>query len=423
MKNKRIFVSIRHHEHQPCIEESMKRYIIAIFALSYLSLSPCYAVGKIQDLEKKYFKLLDYYDPEKRSLGLKLEKHLCDKANTIVEFVDKNPNFEPPKGASSKEHLGMYLAYTALYLMNHNNGFVDGVIPYEQIISQMKIDDGNDGKKEVYARYELAHKYFTLAEKLAPHDDRIQGWHLSSLFRYQKFQKGFVEEWIMDKIVEHVQSQPIFHLFNALTMNSDYSFGEKRENILFKTTDFLTSKESPCAQLFFRTGEAKKCNTTNRTPFAYQGVTTYMGDVYLKEAFKVHTKDPSLAENFAKKAKQLYARVDWFIFKPKAKHWKMYEYLPARKEIADEIVHGNYSNQGFFKSNKFLDTYSCVSCHQNGRVKGSLKIVLPEDSLVTTKFPSKASTIFSANQEFQQTQKRLLGWDQDYLKFPSKLIN
>jgi hypothetical protein len=348
-----------------------------LFALLFISsLSTSLAQVSNRSLEKKYFRLLDYTNLETRMKGFELEKHLCSNSDEIVRLYEKNPNFKPKSKESSREHLGMYLAYTGLFLMNNNNGFVDSVIPYEDITSHMKLLKSHDGKLEVFARYELAHKYFSVAEKLAPADDRIQGWHLSSLFRFQKFKNGKVEEWIMDEIVKHVQSQPIFHLFNALTMNSDYSFGAERENILLETTEFLASKDSPCAKLFFRTGEAKKCDTTNRTPFAYQGVTTYMGDVYLKEAFKSHETNPKRAELYAKKAQGLYTRVDWFIFKPKAKRWKMHESLPERKAIANEMVHGNFNQDEYLKSTRFLDNYSCVSCHQNGTVKGALEINL-----------------------------------------------
>jgi hypothetical protein len=339
-------------------------------------MSMSFAVVSNKSLESKYFKLLDYKNLETRQTGRELEAHLCKKADEIIEFIRSNPDFKPSKKQSTLAELGMYLAYTGLYLMNNNNGFINGDLSYKEIISSMKLDSGTDGREEIYRRYELAHKYFTLGEKLAPEDDRIQGWHLSSLFRFQKYKTGKVEEDIMDKIVAHVVSQPIFHLFNALTMNSDYSFGEKRERKLLEITEFLGSKDSPCAKLFFRTGEAKKCNTTNRTPFAFQGVTTYMGDTFLREAYKSADTDPERALIYAKKAQGQYVRVDWFIFKPKAKRWKMYEYLPQRKELAEQMVNGGHKDETFFGSRKFLDTYSCVSCHQNGTVKGALDIRL-----------------------------------------------
>jgi hypothetical protein len=351
----------------------------SLFLFLFLSISFCATaedpiIVKGHPLEKKYFKLLDYTDAAKRSDSLKLEAHLSRKAGQIVSFFENNPLYVPTSKESTKNQLGMVLAYSALFLMNTNNGFIDGVISYEEIVSNQKVSLTDVPKDEIIARYQMSHKFFQMAERLAPEDDRIQGWHLSSILRYQKYRYGKVEESVMDKILVLMDAHPVFHLYNALTMNSDYSFGEDREKRIFGMNAFLSGPKSPCNSVpFLRKGEAKKCNTTDKTPFAVPGVMAYMGDVYLKEAQK--ELSPEKKNEYISSALRQYKMPK--AMKPiKIRRWNQLENLNKRINIASELKEGMPMDQDFFQSESHLDMYSCKSCHQDGVVRKELDAYL-----------------------------------------------
>jgi hypothetical protein len=129
----------------------------SLFLFLFLSISFCATaedpiIVKGHPLEKKYFKLLDYTDAAKRSDSLKLEAHLSRKAGQIVSFFENNPLYVPTSKESTKNQLGMVLAYSALFLMNTNNGFIDGVISYEEIVSNQKVSLTDVPKDEIIAR-------------------------------------------------------------------------------------------------------------------------------------------------------------------------------------------------------------------------------------------------------------------------------
>jgi hypothetical protein len=264
-------------------------------------------------------------------------------------------------------------------ILNTNNGAIEEKITYQDIIQFKKISNKNDLRSELIARYKLSERFLKLATKTSPEDDRISAWHSANLVRMQLYKDGKVEEAVLDLITSEAVRSPVFHLFNALTMNSNYDFGPKREATLIEVIDFMNSKESPCRRLIFRTGEGKKCNTTSKTPFAYQGTTVYMGDTYLKTAANLFLTDPDASVQYAKKAESIYNRVDWFIFKHKAKRWKMFKHVEERKELASGLIHGENRTDGYFKTRPFLDIYTCTSCHQDGRDKAALHLRLPDN--------------------------------------------
>jgi len=258
--------------------------------------------------------------------------------------------------------------------MNNNNGHIDGVISYQEIISHQKLTSSNHAKNEIIERYKLSHKFFEMAEQLAPQDDRIKGWHLSSVFRYQKYRFGTVENRVMDKILNLMDEHPVFHLYNALTMNSDYSFGAEREKRLLDMNAYLSGPESFCNSVpFLRKGEAKKCNTTDKTPYAVPGVLAYMGDVYLKESQK--ELSPSKANEYIDAAMRQYKMAK--VFKPiKIYSWGQLGNLNERIRTATHLKQGGTIENDLFQSQAYLDMYSCVSCHQGGTVRKELNAVL-----------------------------------------------
>ena len=170
----------------------------------------------------------------------------------------------------------------------------------------------------------------------------------------------------MDGVISLTKKNPIFHLFNALTMSSDYDFGTERESVLLKYTEKMDSKESPCWPPIFRTGEAKQCKTTNKTPFAFQGVSTYMGDEFLKTASKMSESDPLRSREYAKKALGDYKRLDFFLFKRKTNRWNKKANLEERIALTEKFIETGKFDAGYFKTRNYLDIYTCTSCHQNG---------------------------------------------------------
>jgi hypothetical protein len=178
----------------------------------------------------------------------------------------------------------------------------------------------------------------------------------------------------MDKILVIMEAHPVFHLYNALTMNSDYSFGEEREKRIFDMNAFLSGLKSPCNSVpFLRKGEAKKCNTTDKTPFAVPGVMAYMGDVYLKEAQK--ELSPEKTNEYISSALRQYKMPK--AMKPiKIRRWNQLENLNKRIRIAKDLQQGMPMDQDFFQSESHLDMYSCKSCHQDGVVRKELDAYL-----------------------------------------------
>lgn len=355
----------------------MKLLILILFLNTSLSWSR--DVKKENLLGTDYFSLFDYQAQDKIKSIFAFEDKLVDQALFIEDYLAANPDYKAPgKRYSSHVKLAMNLVYTSMMLLNNNNGVLEGKLDLADITSVRSITNKDNLRDEVIARYDLAARFLKLAIKTAPNDDRIPAWYSANLLRRQLFMEGKVDEAILDFIMSNTVRAPIFHLFNALTMASDYDFGDEREKKLLETVDFMNSKESPCSQLFFRRGEAKKCNTTSKTPFAYQGVTVYMGDAYLKQSAKLHDKDQEASVAYAKKAQALYTRVDWFIFKPKAKKWHMIKYLQERKDLARGLADGQDHTADFFKSRPYLDIYTCNSCHQDGKSEKALHLRLPQ---------------------------------------------
>lgn len=355
----------------------MKFFILLLCLIPALSWAR--DVKKENLLGTDYFSLFNYQEENKVRAIFSFENKLIDQAYFIESFLKENPDYKAPgKRYSSRVKLAMNLVYTSMMLLNNNNGVLEGKLDLKDITSARSLTNKNNLRDEVIARYDLAASFLKLAINTAPDDDRIPAWYSANLLRRQLYMEGKVDEAILDFIMTNTIKAPIFHLFNALTMASDYDFGDVREQKLIETVDFMNSKESPCSQLFFRRGEAKKCNTTNKTPFAYQGVTVYMGDTYLKAAAKLHGKDQEASVAYAKKAQALFTRVDWFIFKPKAKKWQMIKHLQERKDLAQGLIQGENHTDGYFKSRPYLDIYTCNSCHQDGKSQTALHLRLPQ---------------------------------------------
>lgn len=329
----------------------------------------------------EYFSYFDYKDREDPSEVFEFERKLIEQALSVEDFLTKKPNYEPPSRAYSSRHrLAMTLVYAGMLILNNNNGSAEGYYSLAHLRSGgITLSLESTLKSEITARYDLCVRLLALAQKTDPEDGRIDSWYAAAIMHRQRHVEGKVDAKTLDWITANAVRDPMFHLFSALTMNSDFDFGPERESALLSKVEWLNSRESPCRQLFFRRGEAKKCNTTHKTPFAFQGVSVYMGDYYLRESLNHIGTDPEKSKDYAKKASKLYTRVDWFIFKPKAKKWNMFQHLPERKHLAKDLMAGINSTDGFFQSRRFLDIYTCTSCHQNGQSKKALHLRLPSD--------------------------------------------
>lgn len=354
---------------------------ITLVLLAMLSMPVQADIIKNELSGTEYYSYFDYKDREDPSEVFAFERQLVEQALFVEDFMIKNPDYEPPaRGYSDRHRLAMTLVYAGMLMLNNNNGAAEGHYTLTHLLSGgMALGQESTLKSEVTARYDLCVRLLALAKQTDPEDGRIDSWYAAAVMHRQRHIEGKVDTKTLDWITDNAVRDPMFHLFSALTMNSDFDFGREREAALMSKVEWLNSKESPCRQLFFRRGEAKKCNTTHKTPFAYQGVTVYMGDYYLRESLRQHGADAEKSKEYAKKADKLYTRVDWFIFKPKAKKWDMYEYLPERKQMAKDLMTGKNSTSDFFQSRRFLDIYTCTSCHQNGRTKKALHLRLPSE--------------------------------------------
>jgi hypothetical protein len=322
----------------------------------------------------EYFANFDYKNEDKINSILEFEKKLIEHVTPIADLLDKNPQYQPQnKKDSTRIKLAMNLVYAGMMILNNNNGAIEGKIPFSSLISKIQLAKEKSLKAELIARYELCARFLEIAKNAAPKDDRIPSWYSAAILRLQKFRDGKVEDEIMDYIVANAVKAPIFHLFNALTMTSDYDFGRKREDELFKMVELMNSKDSPCLPVFFRKGEAKKCNTTNKTPFAFQGVTAYMGDAYLKQSIKLASDDSEKATHYLNQARSLYKRINWPLFILKTRKWDMKPLINERLKVVEKIQN-DQDVSDFFQSSKYLDMYTCVSCHQNGKDKSALKV-------------------------------------------------
>jgi hypothetical protein len=303
----------------------------------------------------EYFSLFNYKDVSSHSRIRSFESELISHADHIVTYLAEHPDYEKLRSRSETpiQNLGLILVYTSMFMLNNNNAVLEGVFDAHSF-------------DQLGERYAKAQQYLDLAVKLVPEDDRIHSWAIANQLRKQKVETGKVSEDILDGVIALTQKNPIFHLFNALTMSSDYDFGKDREDILLKFTEKMDSKESPCWPPIFRKGEAKQCKTTKKTPFAFQGVSTYMGDEFLKTAAKLSTTDPEKSKFYAKKALSDYKRLDFFLFKRKTNRWEQKEKLDDRIARTEKMIETGYFDQNYFKSRQYLDIYTCTSCHQGG---------------------------------------------------------
>lgn len=319
-----------------------------------------------------YFRLFDYHEHDKIDEIFEFEKKLINQANLVENFLISNPDYRPTsKKHSTRLQLAMNLVYAAMMIMNNNNGAIEGHIKL--------------GRKEIIARYTMSARFMKLATETAPEDDRIPSWYYANLLRKQKYEEGRVDEKTLDMITAAALRSPVFHLFNALTMSSDYDFGQEREEKLTAKAKFMGSKESPCRTKDKTDPESKKCDISKKTPFAIQGVTTYIGDVYLKEAVRLHATDPEKSKASAQGALSQYTAVKFvngFLsalqFRvTKKRRWQSINLIPKRVEIAQGLVNGEDRSGDFFKTRNYLDIYTCVSCHQSGKGKDELSVHLP----------------------------------------------
>jgi len=313
----------------------------------------------------EYFSLFNYTESSNLPRMQTFEKELTDHADHIVSYLGAHPDYENLRSRHETpiHDLGLILVYTGMFTLNINNGILEG-----------KFDSHTfDGLGE---RYNKAQAYLNLALKLVPEDDRIHSWAIANELRKERAATGKVSEEVLGEVMSLVKKNPIFHLFNALTMASDFDFGPAREAELLQYTELMNGSSSPCWPPVFRHGEAKQCKTSNRTPFAFQGVTTYMGDEFLKTAAKLSETDPTNAKAYAKKALSDYKRLDFFLFKKKTKKWAQKEKLEERIRIAQRFTDTGYFDQTYLKTRNFLDIYTCTSCHQDGVAKTKLWVNL-----------------------------------------------
>ncbi len=326
----------------------------------------------------EYFKVFDYTDKNNHKDSFSIETKLVSRSREIIDYLNANPEYTPLRRKhSSKEKLAMILVYTSMLLMNNNNGLIQGELSPELLTELPHTVDKDNTKQEISTRYELAESFLRFARKLLPNNVRIMAWHSSNMLRMQKYNTGKVSEEVLDWIISMTKDYPIFHLFNALTVASDYDFGEKRNKVIFDTVELMNSTDSPCFPpiKFLRKGEAKNCNTTKKTPYAMQGTSVYMGDVYLKEAMK-----PALSaedkQKYLKKALGIYRRPK--LFKPiRTQFWKLKKNLNNRIKMIKTLQSGHEVDSEFFKTREYLDIYTCKSCHQGGKDRSALKINLP----------------------------------------------
>jgi hypothetical protein len=305
----------------------------------------------------EYFSLFNYKDSAKHARIRTFERELITHADTIVKYLADHPEYENlrTKHETPIKDLGLILVYTSMFMLNNNNAVLEGVFDAHTF----------DGLGE---RYGKAQEYLDFAIQLVPEDDRIHSWAIANQLRKEKVTTGKVSEAVLDRVMELTKKNPIFHLFNALTMSSDYDFGEEREAEILKFTELMDSKDSPCWPpiKFLRRGEAKQCNTTEKTPFAFQGVSTYMGDEFLKTAVKLAATDPEKSKYYAKKALGDYKRLEFFLFKRKTNRWNMKNHIKERIAITEAMLETGKFDPQFFKSQNYLDIYTCTSCHQGG---------------------------------------------------------
>ena len=313
----------------------------------------------------EYYQLFDYHDRAQHPRMKQFENLLINHAYQIVAYLHDHPNYENlrDRRETPLKKLALNLVYTGMYILNLNNGVLEGL--YEpQLISDLG------------ARYTRAQAYLDLALTLAPEDDRIHSWAIANRLRKELHTEGSVSEETLDQVMALADRNPIFHLFNALTMASDLNFGPQREADLLKLTEKMDSKDSPCWPPIFRTGEAKQCKTTHKTPFAFQGVTTYMADEFLKTAIRMKTSDPVKSKEYAKRALSGYQRMDFFLFKKKTERWGNYDLIQERvAQTKNYLTTGNFDVH-YFQTRNFLDIYTCTSCHQGGLAPTALHVDL-----------------------------------------------
>lgn len=351
--------------------------LICLFTLLSSSAFSQYQNYEVSGSE--YFNLFDYNNSKLINRMMEVESKLVLLSKDIQAYLEQNPKYKAPsKKFSSTQKLAYTLVYTGMILMNNNNGAIEKLISINHLTQHLNLSNSKNLQTEIKLRYELAEEFLKLARKIEPNDEKLEAWHSSNLLRMQKFVNGQVDEEILDWIVRITEASPVFHLFNALTVSSDYDFGKEREDRIFKIVELMNSTDSPCFPpiKFLRKGEAKKCNTTKKTPFAMQGTSVYMGDSYLKKAIEVQKNDPEKTEEYLNKALSIYRRPK--IFKPlKTLTWKLKSNLNHRIQLAKNMKKGIDIPSDFFQSKGYQDIYTCKSCHDGGKARDVLKINLP----------------------------------------------
>lgn len=333
-------------------------------ALSFFSLA-AFASGKPDGVRillsrSLYFSVFNYHDAAKHELAQTLEADMTENAERILVWAKAHPGVE-------NADAGMYLVYTGMLILDRNNGFREGVLTQNAPTIPELLD-----------RYRLAQVFLDAAQALSPKDTRIPSWAAANAFRMEKLEHGSVSDATLDRIVALAEKSPIFHLFNALTMSSDMDFGLEREAKLLALSELMNGKDSPCWPPIFRTGEAKQCKTTKKTPYAFQGVTVYLGDSFLKKAVRDASVDPASSEAYLSKALKAYQRLTFFLFKRKTKRWEQYPNLQERIRMVRALQRDKAKPDArYLATRSFLDIYTCYGCHQEGRSRRKLDVKLP----------------------------------------------
>lgn len=313
---------------------------------------------------RNYFKLLDYDDPTKLEDIVKMDKKIIKISRQIIGILQKRNamDVENPK-------LGMVLVYAGMFITNTNNGVHYGKIDGDKLVGVHP----HYGQDKLLARQKFATILLQTGKQIAPKDNRIVAWLSSSKYREEMMIYGAPTDATMKWIIDLVKIDPIFNLFNGLVLNNSFPFPTKYLEEMVKQANIMTGIGSPCIPFNpVNWIGLERCNTTQKTPYAYHGVIILMGDVFIKIAQRyLDDNDPSndeLAYTYLSKAKSIYNRPNQKTKDPTQKQWKLKHIFSERISLAKEM-HDSYDSQkitDYFKTESGATIYQCNSCHQNG---------------------------------------------------------
>ncbi len=296
-----------------------------------------------QDFIKKgYFNLLNFNDPKELSQIPGFESWLITEADTQMKSAHPN---------------ALMLSYTAMYLVNTDDGVSKGKISYSDLTRFQQFSEEKTLAAEIDARNAQILVWLSRALEISPDDDRIQSWKTGQEIRIAKG-AGF------DQMLSNAEnSQGVFPPVSAIITSIEYQLTPAQKERVFKIVQRMTSKDRPCKSK--EEAKTKACAGSSLVPYSHQASVAMLSDQLLRRAVETGNKDKSLSIT----ALSMDFSVTFSAFLDTLR-WPLKKILPEQRKVAARLMLGQKAgmNDPYFGSEHQKEIYQCSSCHEGGKL-------------------------------------------------------